>query len=443
MAIRNGILQTAGRGHLLGALASFANQSVDQWCPVGHPANNGQLPAWNRWGAVASAQAIEGLAASIPNHCIDGWSYASRSLSAILAGDGHAARHLAYYAQLRAGLCILANLGVGIFNRTNFVVTSAGAIERLDEPPKDRRGRPRADGPGMGTHDVVWEALSAWASGVPTSRALLDLMKIRGSSLRECLDAIWPGIPATGAATSLIEAWGLDLKRGKDEHAYRNISSYSPQAMNPLAQSVPGALNFVRNFWAMFEPTSGASFDQLDRFMLRSLLLKQHRTVTNDQNYAAGAIATRYEELPPAIRSLTSVEFLTNAQQPRSPAFLQLANATTRPAQPTEMLARAFLLLRAATALTQNSLVESGVSYVTGDMRPWIDPIAVDRGFWPPAQPLSDPIDLWLDVELALLDFDESIDPEPTSLNDWMTRAAKGLPTIYEAERIGVWSLCK
>ncbi|OBQ91396.1 hypothetical protein A9K66_13285 [Mesorhizobium sp. AA23] len=193
----------------------------------------------------------------------------------------------------------------------------------------------------------------------------------------------------------------------------------------------------------MFEPTSGASFDQLDRFMLRSLLLKQHRTVTNDQNYAAGAIATRYEELPPAIRSLTSVEFLTNAQQPRSPAFLQLANATTRPAQPTEMLARAFLLLRAATALTQNSLVESGVSYVTGDMRPWIDPIAVDRGFWPPAQPLSDPIDLWLDVELALLDFDESIDPEPTSLNDWMTRAAKGLPTIYEAERIGVWSLCK
>jgi hypothetical protein len=293
----------------------------------------------------------------------------------------------------------------------------------------------------LGTHDVVWEALKTWASEVPTSRALLDLLKFRGSSLRECLDAIWPGIPATGAATSLIEAWGLDLKRGKDEHVYRNISSYSPQAMNPLAPSIPGALNFVRDFWAMFEPTSGASFDQLDRFMLRSLLLKQHRTVLNDQNYATGAIAARYEELPSAIRTLASVEFLTNAQEPRRPSFLQLANATTRPAQPTEMLARAFLLLRAGTALTNNSLVEAGISCATGDMRPWIDPIAAARGFWPPTQPLSDPIDLWVDVELALLEFDESIVPEPTSLNDWMARTVKGLPTIYEAERIGVWSL--
>lgn len=442
MTIRNGILQRADRGYLLGSLAGFANQTVDQWCPMGHPANNGQLPSWNRWGTVTTAQAIEGLAASVPNHCIDGWSYASRSLSAVLAGDGHAARHLAYYAQLRAGLCILANLGVGVFNRTNFIITAGGTIERLDEPPLDRRGRPRNTAPGMGTHDVVWHALSAWASEVPTSRALLGLLKIRSSSLRECLDAIWPGIPTTGAATSLIEAWGLDLKRGKDEHVYRNISSYSPQAMNPLAPSIPGAISFVRDFWEMFEPTSGASFDQLDRFMLRSLLLKQHRTVTNDQNYAEGAIATRYDELPPAIRSLASAEFLTNAQQPRSPAFLQLANATNRPAQPTEMLARAFLLLRAATALTHNSLIEAGVSCATGDMRPWIDPIAAARGFWPPAQPLSDPIDLWLDVELALLDFDESIEPAPTSLNDWMTRTVKGLPTIYEAERIGVWSLC-
>jgi hypothetical protein len=106
------------------------------------------------------------------------------------------------------------------------------------------------------------------------------------------------------------------------------------------------------------------------------------------------------------------------------------------------MLARAFLLLRTATALTHNSLVEAGISCATGDMRPWIDPIAVARGFWPPAQPLSDPIDLWLDVELALLEFDESINPEPTSFNDWMIRSVKGLPTIYEAERIGVWSLC-
>ena len=437
MAITNGVLQMADRGHLLGALAGFANQAGDQWCPIGHPANNGQLPAWKSWGTTTSAQAIEAVAATIPNHCIDGWSYASRSLSAVLAGDGHAARHLAYYAQLRAGLCILANLGVGIFNRTNFVITTSGGIQRLDDPPQ---GRPK--GLGMGTHDIVWEALKAWSSEVATSRTLLELIKIRGTSLRECLDAIWPGIPATGAATLLIEAWGLDLKRGKNEHVYRNISSYSPQAMNPLAALAPDGLKFVTDFWSMFEPTSGPTFDKLDRYMLRSLLLKQHRTITNEMNYGGGAIATRYDELPPAIRALAPVEFLTNALQPRRPALLQLADASTSPAQPIEMLARAFLLLRAATALTYGSLVEAGVSCAAGEMRPWLDPIAAARGFWPPARPLTDPVDLWMDVELALMDFNESIEPVPVSLNDWMTRSAKGLPIIFEAERIGVWSLC-
>jgi hypothetical protein len=437
MSIIPGVLNTADRGHVLGALASFANKVPDQWCPAGHPASDGQLPDWRTLPSVPAAQAIEAVAAAAPNHCIDGWSYASRALSAVLAGDGHAARHLAYYARLRAGLSILSNLGVGIFNRTNFVVTAAGAIVRLDTSPPRRQ-----NGPGMGTHDIVWEALKEWALGAQTSRTFLELVRIRGTSLKECLDAIWPGIPATGAATTLIEAWGVDLRRGKDEHKHRNISSYSPQAMNPLGAIAPDGLRFVQGFWNLFEPTSGSSFDNLDRFLLRSLLLKQHRTIASNQDYANGAIASRYHELPAAIRGLASVEFLTNAQQPRNPELLQRANNRTQPAQATEMLARAFLLLRAATAFTHTSLVEAGVSCAAGDLRPWIDPWAEARGFWSPANPLADPTDLWADVELAMIDFLGSLDPEPTSMNDWMVRSAKGLPTVYEAERVGVWSLC-
>jgi hypothetical protein len=436
MAIRIAVLQSADRGHVLAALSGFANRPVTHWCAAPHPANNGQLPSWNKWASVTPQQAIDGVAATIPNHCIDGWSYASRSLSALLAGDGHAARHLAYYAQLRAGLCILANLGVGIFNRTNFVVTAAGAIERLDDPPTRR-----PNGPGLGTHDIVWEALKELTSNVQTARRLLELITVRGSSLKDCIDAIWPGVSAVGAAVSLIEAWGLDLKRGKDEHQHRNISSYAPQEMNPLGALAPDALNFVRSFWNLFEPTSGACFDCLDRFMLRSLLLKQHRTVTGNQNYTAGAIASRYSELPASIQSLASVEFLCNSQQPRNPLLLQLANSTTSPAQPAEMLARAFLLLRAATTLTQDSLQTAGITCNAGDLRPWLDPIAVARGFWPPANPLADPLDLWVDVQEALSDFDLSINPEPTSLGDWRMRGAVCLPTICEAERVAIWSL--
>lgn len=437
MSIIPAVLNSADRGHFLGALASFAKKAPNQWCPAGHPASDGQLPNWRSLSSVPAVRAIEAVAAAGPNHCIDGWSYASRALSAVLAGDGHAARHLAYYAQLRAGLSILSNLGIGIFNRTNFVITAAGAIVRLDTSPARRQ-----NAPGMGTHAIVWDALKEWALGVQTSRTFLKLVRIRGTSLKECLDAIWPGIPATGAATTLIEAWGVDLRRGKDEHKYRNISSYAPQAMNPLGTTAPEGLRFVQGFWNLFEPTSGSSFDNLDRFLLRSLLLKQHRTIANNQDYANGAIASRYNELPAAIRSLASLEFLTNTQQPRSPELLQRANTKSQPAQATEMLARAFLLLRAATAFTQTSFVEAGLSCNGGDLRSWIDPWAEARGFWSPKNPLADPIDLWADVELALIDFLDSMDPEPESMNDWMARSAKGLPTVYEAERVGVWSLC-
>lgn len=437
MSILTAILKTADRGHMLSALARFANKVPDQWCPAGHPASGGQLPDWRTLPSYPASIAIEAVAAAAPNHCIDGWSYASRGLAAVLAGDGHAARHLAYYAQLRAGLSILSNLGVGIFNRTNFVITEAGTIVRLDTPPPSR-----ANGPGMGTHDIVWAALKQWVTDTQTSRLFLDLVKIRSTSLKECLDAIWPGISATGAATTLIEAWGVDLRRGKEEHKYRNISSYSPQAMNPLGAIAPDGLHFVKGFWNLFEPTSGSSFDNLDRFLLRSLLLKQHRTIANNQKYNTGAIASRYNELPAAIRGLASLAFLTNAQQPRNPDLLQKANTATQPAQATEMLARAFLLLRVATAFTHTSLVEAGVSCAGGDLRPWIDPWAESRGFWSPANPLADPIDLWADVELAMIDFVDSLNPEPISMNDWMMRSAKGLPTVYEAERVGLWSLC-
>ena len=42
------------------------------------------------------------IAASTVGHCFDGWSYLGRATEAELAGDPGAARHLGYYAELRA-----------------------------------------------------------------------------------------------------------------------------------------------------------------------------------------------------------------------------------------------------------------------------------------------------------------------------------------------------
>ena len=125
------VLAQADRGPILKVLGTVAGKPASEWLVPGHLAADGQLP--RSWAQVASAgltsaHFVEACAVSGPNHCVDGWSYAARSISALLAGDLHATRHLAYYAQLRAALSILAGLGVGIFNKINFIVNAAGEM---------------------------------------------------------------------------------------------------------------------------------------------------------------------------------------------------------------------------------------------------------------------------------------------------------------------------
>jgi len=54
------------------------------------------------------------LALSSAAHVLDGWRYIAQSSMAFLSGSRTQALHLAYYAELRAGLAILAQSGIGI-----------------------------------------------------------------------------------------------------------------------------------------------------------------------------------------------------------------------------------------------------------------------------------------------------------------------------------------
>ena len=123
MRISSPVLLRADRGHILRATANFRGKPASAWLSPRHPAGSGSLPSsWQQVLKLPAQQLIEAVAAAAPNHCIDGWSYVSRAMSALLAGDLHAARHLSYYAELRAGLSLLGSLGIGIFNGINFVV---------------------------------------------------------------------------------------------------------------------------------------------------------------------------------------------------------------------------------------------------------------------------------------------------------------------------------
>lgn len=438
MAISTAVLKRADRTHVVAAMAAFKGRPADRWLRAAHPVRDGEFghPQWARVSQLQHTDLVSAVAMAAPNHCVDGWSYAARATSAILSGDYHGCRHLAYYAQLRAGLSILANLGVGIFNRINFVIDNNGRPHRLDPTTGPSRT-------GDGTHVIVWDALREWSLDQRSARLFLDLVRIRGISLSDSLSAIWPGAISAGIASQLIGSWGVDLARGKAEHRFRNISSYNPQSLNPLTTTVGDSLKLIEEFWELCEPTGSGSFDALDRFLLRNLLQSVQTTVDPLVPFESptGAITRNYGFLSPLIQGIASLNFLTGVSGEADPALITLSKASTNPAEPTEMLARAYLLLRTATALTHASCVDAGIDLAGGDLRPWIDDLAERRGFWRPGQALDDPSDLWADVEIALTDFTSTRAAAPTSWSDWMANSQRGVPQITELERIGVWSL--
>src|ERR1700722_668599 len=52
------------------------------------------------------------IVASCLLHSTDGWSYLGKAILALMRGDPHRSRHLAYYAELRAAMSILASEGI-------------------------------------------------------------------------------------------------------------------------------------------------------------------------------------------------------------------------------------------------------------------------------------------------------------------------------------------
>jgi len=75
---------------------------------------------------------------------------------------------------------------------------------------------------------------------------------------------------------TLVASWGVDLQRGVDDHKFRNNSSYAPQALNPIPMRTATNLGFVDRLWRLFEPSGGSGFDNLDRHLIRKILLAQH-----------------------------------------------------------------------------------------------------------------------------------------------------------------------
>lgn len=433
-------LRLASRDPVIQALSGFANKPVADWLPNGHPGVGGQL--LNQQGKPYSnfaifktkfspQQALDVLAATCPSHCLDGWTFFSRALAALLSGDSHTTRHLAYYAQLRAALSLLHCHGIGIFNGVNFAVDTSGKLHHIDVNAANRKG--------LGTHTAAWVALRCWAEQPSSAKVFLESVKFRGISLLECIDAVWPSAAPAPLLDKVIETWGVDLKRSAEEHESRNISSYCAHAFNVTHSDLAARLSLIESVWRGLEPDGRGGFPVLDRHLLRKLL--EFMKVEQSKIAPQGKLwDVAFPRLDPSIRGFITQHFIERTEEPDD--HLVLAHAASKqPGDAHAMVSRALLLLRCATAAVRSAFADARFDLLADDLQPWFDTVGIDRGFWSNGDPPEHFEDLWDLVSYAVADLGDHV---ATDLSDQLgVVSVLGEQSILlsQAERACIWGV--
>ena len=433
-------LRRASREPVIQALSRFVGKPVNDWLPIGHPATTGQFlrtdgQQFSNFTSLTSRFATEHildvLAATGPSHCLDGWTFLSRALAALLSGDTHTTRHLAYYAQLRAALSLLHCHGIGIFNGVNFAVDASGALVHIGSE------RPRVRGPG--THAAAWAALSGWADQMNTASVFLNAVRFRGVSLLESINAVWPSATGAPLVSRVIENWGIDLRRSAQEHESRNVSSYCAHAFNLATSEMDARLELVQSIWRSLEPDGRGGFPSLDRYLLRKLMefmtQEQSRIASQQQLWQ-----TAFGRLDPKVREFVTRDFLEGKESPDD-LLVFTHSESTEPGNVHAMVGRALLLLRLATAVVRSAFVDALFDLEDDDLQKWFDTVGIDRGFWSANQHPEELEALWDDISYAVDDLDNYISKNPGDQCSFGTSMRDRVSFLSQAERACIWGV--
>ena len=408
------ILALADPNVVINALSRFRTQACPPWLPATNPYPDGALPkAQSDFAAVSGTDMLEIIAVRGPLHAIDGWSYLGRAFSSLLSGQAHAARHLSYYAELRAALSILASSGIGIFNRRNAVVDAAGVVHIMSEHT---------------THDMAWLALAEWSARSSSMERLIKPIQLAGASLLEPFREFFPAQILT-AAGQLMVNWGFDLQQGTADRDQRNWSSYQPTPLGPILTSPAQDAGFLRMFWNSCRPNGV----ELERHLLRILLeteARSHYLEVSDYEHS-------YARLQESTKAVVPFDFLTRVDDPVDHDFIIELAKTSLPAPPYAMMCRAGLLLRLATGMAEENLRAAGVQ-PNQHFNNWWQEFGANHGLWRPGLPPAATADLWEDIDVAL---EESAAAPTGHRHEWVSALAGNAMRMCETERVALWGL--
>lgn len=328
-------------------------------------------------------------------HCSDGWSYIGRAVQALLRGDPHRARHLAYYAELRAAMSLLASEGVGVFNTRHAYIAGP------------HRAAPLSGG-REGTHVIVWECLSSWAQHSRSGTLFSSVIKPYGRSLGDWLAPINGQTNLNAQAQSWFMQWGMDLRTLAKDRSARNHSSYRPEGIS--ASLTLGSLETtqtVGEIWKALEPATNSAFELIDKHILRLALENMYRSRTGSRPLRGTGFRSMvstvvsYQDFAPGLSDVW-INFLTRQTNPEDTQVLRLSKKvpTNSARSAFHMLARAVLLLRIASGSTSQIFQDAG--FTPSEIQFWWTELGPARGLWHSGNDPENSTDLWSDVEAAL-----------------------------------------
>jgi hypothetical protein len=381
-------------------------------------------------GSFEAKHLEEYTAASASLHCADGWSYLGRALQAQFCGDVRTARHLGYYAELRAAMGILATRGITILNTKHASLGDGGTNSYFDQR----------------THPAAWKALETWSDGADAANALSDVVRPMGVEIGEWVGA-FPGRGYWGSiGRSWLRSWGLDLYRFERDLVSRNEMSYRPSGVRSAPEFAPDELvRFGQDFWAHFEPSAGAPFAECDLALLRASVVAIFRVGNRSRSLLDGQFRSDVERMQNDILGTTNeslTEYLLTHDSSVSSSLPAHAKSRVGPhhkAHHFAVISRAALLLRVASGMASNLLENSELS--DGMLDAWRSGFGKAHAICEDELP-AEIFDLVADVEDASTSISSLLIDKPgLSLQSIVASEGSSLALMAGTERIAIWGI--
>lgn len=378
------------------------------------------------------AKIQEYIAASVIIHSSDAWNYLSRSVESLINGDIASSIHLAYYAELRSVMSLLAFHGIGVFDRKHIWFD-------INSTPKFLTGTT--------THNLACDGIVEWSKQKTKKVDLFQFLRVNNRNLADWIRESG-GSSTTGYGASVINhwltMWSVDLKLHSDQ-TLRNEMSYRPHFKVAVSDQKK-VIRDLSEIWELLEPTSSGRFLNLDRYLLRFSLEDIFRKTRSKEprgdeyiRFLHGMFNRLGENI-----SQPLFDFLARNAQPADHLIFTEAKKLKKfnvhqIESSLPIICRAVLLLRLCTGASERMIINANLT--SDDLRFWWESNCLQFGSIDKLDAGIDAIDLYTDIRDSIDELNQLDDASLSNVKSSFTFAPNSLFYIKQFNRAAVWGI--